>query len=157
MSTHEVLTKIFEYCDKHIQYLNCGGCAKVFTLVAKEMLKRNIRFDLVLADPTIHYTKDDRRAYVENVEKLLNEVRKKDVYVSASHVFFTYESQVYNSEGFSKEEAYVINGANNLKLLVDKLNNSYRVKKISIWNDLYNVKQNKKLRRAIKYYFNKLD
>lgn len=157
MSTHEVLTKIFEYCDRHIQYLNCGGCGKVFALVAKEMLKRNIRFDLVLTDPTIRYTKNDECVDVKSVDQLLNEVRKKNVYVSAFHVFFTYESQVYNSDGFSKESSYVINDADNLKLLVNKLNNSYRVRKVQIWNSIYDVKQNKKLKRAIKYYFDKLD
>lgn len=155
MNTQEILDKIFEYCNKHIQMLNCGGCAKVFALIAKEMLKRNIRFNLVLVNPTVHYPEISRRN--PDIDTILNEVKKKGVYISACHVFFTYKRCKYNSEGLTLKRGLIIRKTEDLELLTKKLNNSYKVRKRQIWNDEYDVKQNDKLRKAIKYYFSKLD
>lgn len=163
MNTHEVLTKIFEYCDTHIKELNYGGCGKVFTLIANEMLKRNIRFTIVLIDPKIKkanypkYGSWGEWEYWNYKEELLDKLKKRSTYLSAAHIFLTYKNRKYNANGDLLTNGIRFKDREQIELLVENLRNSYKVRKIRIWNTDYERKQNNKLRQAIKYYFNKLD
>nr|DAT90323.1 MAG TPA: hypothetical protein [Caudoviricetes sp.] len=143
---------------------NCGNCGILSFLVIRELEKHRVPFELYLADPKLiiagrrHIldqfdisSKEGIRLYPRG---LLTAVHVF-LYLPDSECFFNFEGDLMNMHDSiisisSTEDKELLN------LYLMSLEKSIRKRKYRVWNPLYDRRQNSKLQKAVKYYFNKL-
>lgn len=137
MDIVNILKKIEIYLEKNIQYAGRGGCGLVAYYVSKELIKRNIEFVYQTNSPTI---RDNLYTFGHIWIKLIE-----------PEFIFNKEVPGFDTpleKEYTKRYMY--------KRL--RLSAVYRRgEKYKLWCQLYNPKQNSKMRRAIQYYFKKYD
>lgn len=159
----DILLKLENYCYSHISGHNCGNCGILAFLVIRELEKYKIPFELRLVEPELVIT--DRRGILDlfDISSKAGIKLYQEGLLSAVHIFlYLPDSEYFFNLGKNPGTYGSITSISStedrelLNLYLASLRKSIRKRRHAIWNSLYDRKQNSKLQKAVKYYFNKL-
>ena len=153
MQIEELVDKLEKYINFNLDNPNYGGCGFIMARVAKELEKRGIYYEISIsvADFKIN---DNRIFFCEDFPKVLKFLQKYPV--TGNHLFLSN----INNEGIDFNRAFTEYAEEFTQRIIKRsiIRNIYSFsRRKDLWNPSYSVAQNKKLTKAIKYYFKKFD
>ena len=153
MQIEELINKLENYINFNLDNLNYGGCAFIMARVAKELEKRDIYYEISISGADFRIN-DNRIFFYEDSPKVLIFLQKYPV--SGSHLFLSN----INNEGINFNRAFTEYAEEFTQGIIKRsiIRNIYSFsRRKCLWNTSYDISQNKKLTKAIKYYFKKFD
>ena len=153
MQIEELIDKLEKYINFNLNNPNYGGCAFIMARVAKELEKRGIYYEISISGANFRIN-NNRILFYEGFPKVLKFLQ---IYpIAGSHLFLSN----INNEGinFNRDFTEYVDEFTQGIIKRSIIRNIYSFsRKKGLWNPSYSVAQNKKLTKAIKYYFKKFD
>ena len=153
MQIEELIGKLEEYIHFNLENPNYGGCAFIMARVAKELEKRGIYYEISISEADF-IINDSRIFFCEDFPKVLKFLQKYPV--TGDHLFLSN----INNEGINFNRDFTEYAEEFTQEIIKRsiIRNIYSFsRRKDLWNPSYSVAQNKKLTKAIKYYFKKFD
>lgn len=153
MQIEELIDKLEKYINFNLNNPNYGGCAFIMARVAKELEKRGIYYEISISGANFRIN-NNRILFYEGFPKVLKFLQKYPV--TGNHLFLSN----INNEGIDFNRAFAEYAEEFTQGIIKRsiIRNIYSFsRKKGLWNPSYSVAQNKKLTKAIKYYFKKFD
>ena len=153
MQIEELVDKLEKYINFNLDNPNYGGCAFIMAKVAKELEKRGIYYEISISGANFRID-DNRIFFWEDSPKVLKFLQKYPV--AGSHLFLSN----INNEGIDFNRAFTEYAEEFTQGIIKRsiIRNIYSFsRRKDLWNPSYSIAQNKKLTKAIKYYFKKFD
>ena len=153
MQIEELIDKLEKYINFNLDNPNYGGCAFIMARVAKELEKRDIYYEISISVADFRIN-DSRIFFYEDFPKVLKFLQKYPV--TGNHLFLSN----INNEGIDFNRAFTEYAEEFTQGIIKRsiIRNIYSFsKRGGLWNTSYDISQNKKLTKAIKYYFKKFD
>ena len=153
MQIEELIDKLEKYINFNLNNPNYGGCAFIMARVAKELEKRGIYYEISISGANFRIN-NNRILFYEGFPKVLKFLQKYPI--AGSHLFLSN----INNEGinFNRDFTEYVDEFTQGIIKRSIIRNIYSFsRKKGLWNPSYSVAQNKKLTKAIKYYFKKFD
>lgn len=153
MQIEELIGKLEEYIHFNLENPNYGGCAFIMARVAKELEKRGIYYEISISEANLRIN-DNRIFFWEDFPKVLKFLQKYPV--AGSHLFLSnIDNEGIDFNGDLTEYAEEFTQGIIKRSIIRNIYSFSRKK--GVWNPSYEIAQNKKLTKAIKYYFKKFD
>ena len=153
MQIEELIDRLEKYINFNLNNPNYGGCAFIMVRVAKELEKRGIYYEISISGANFRIN-DNRILFYEGFPKVLKFLQKYPI--AGSHLFLSN----INNKGinFNRDFTEYVDEFTQGIIKRSIIRNIYSFsRKKGLWNPSYSVAQNKKLTKAIKYYFKKFD
>ena len=153
MQIEELINKLENYINFNLDNPNYGGCAFIMVRVAKELEKRGIYYEISISGANFRIN-DNRILFYEGFPKVLKFLQKYPI--AGSHLFLSN----INNKGINFNRDFTEYTDEFTQGIIKRsiIRNIYSFsRKKGLWNPSYSVAQNKKLTKAIKYYFKKFD
>ena len=153
MQIEELINKLENYINFNLDNPNYGGCAFIMARVAKELEKRDIYYEISISGADFRIN-DNRIFFYEDSPKVLKFLQKYPV--TGMHLFL---SNIDN-EGIDFNRSFTEYAEEFTQGVIKRsiIRNIYSFsRRKDLWNTSYDISQNKKLTKAIKYYFKKFD
>ena len=153
MQIEELVDKLEKYINFNLDNPNYGGCAFIMARVAKELEKRGIYYEISISVADFRIN-DSRIFFYEDFPKVLKFLQKYPV--TGNHLFLSN----INDEGIDFNRAFTEYAQEFTQGIIKRsiIRNIYSFsRREDLWNPSYDKAQNKKLTKAIKYYFKKFD
>ena len=153
MQIEELIDKLEEYIHFNLENPNYGGCAFIMARVAKELEKRGIYYEISISKANFRVN-GNRILFCEDFPRVLKFLQKYPV--AGSHLFLSnIDNEGIDFNGDLTEYAEEFTKGIIKRSIIRNIYSFSRKK--GIWNPSYEIAQNKKLTKAIKYYFKKFD
>ena len=153
MQIEELIDKLEKYINLNLDNPNYGGCAFIMARVAKELDKRGIYYEISISEANLRIN-DNRIFFWEDFPKVLKFLQKYPV--AGSHLFLSnIDNEGIDFNGDLTEYAEEFTQGIIKRSIIRNIYSFSRKK--GVWNPSYEIAQNKKLTKAIKYYFKKFD
>ena len=153
MQIEELIGKLERYIHFNLENPNYGGCAFIMARVAKELEKRGIYYEISISKANFRID-DNRILFCEDSPRVLKFLQKYPV--AGNHLFLSN----INNEGINFNRDFTEYVEKFTQEIIKKsiIRNIYSFsRRKGLWNPSYEIAQNKKLTKAIKYYFKKFD